>query len=436
MSASCATLPRTVGVGRRGTVGDAVFRGWRTLSTERFVRAARKEAPRAPSGELSVQAPPDIPRPTPGNLLVRLLPLVMVAAMVGMMALMFTSGMARSPMAMIFPIMMVVSMVGMLANGGRGGTKTSEVDEDRKDYLRYLDQIRREVTETSGEQRKSLEWAHPDPALLWTLVGTARMWERRSPTRISATSGSGGAGSDCHPPGRTGHRPARRSRAGRGGLPPAVRARPLGGTRAAHGGRTARLCGDRTRRRQAGRPVSGARDARPVVHLSRAGRPSGSDRLRTGHRRGMGVGQVASTRAAPRRPRRCGERANGLRLGPRTGDGPRSGSLDPRTLHTQCPGRRGSSAARRRGRRWRVGVRVGTARGRAGFADDPRPVGFRAATRVGSRTPARGGGRLCRRTIRRGRRVVRRRRFRQRATGSDGRAPSGSLSRGRAVFGR
>lgn len=110
----------------------------------------------------------------------RLLPLVMVAAMVGMMALLFTSGTARSPMAMIFPLMMVVSMVGMLANSGRGGTKTSEVDEDRKDYLRYLDQIRREVTETSGEQRDSLEWAHPDPALLWTLVGTARMWERRS----------------------------------------------------------------------------------------------------------------------------------------------------------------------------------------------------------------------------------------------------------------
>ncbi|MEV4632410.1 type VII secretion protein EccCa [Rhodococcus coprophilus] len=150
------------------------------MSTERFVRRTRQEAPRTPSGELSLQAPPDIPRNTPGNLLVRLLPLVMVAAMVGMMALMFTSGAARSPLAMIFPLMMVVSMVGMLANGGRGGAKTSEVDEDRKDYLRYLDQVRREVTETSGEQRASLEWVHPDPALLWTLAGTARMWERRT----------------------------------------------------------------------------------------------------------------------------------------------------------------------------------------------------------------------------------------------------------------
>lgn len=151
------------------------------MSTVRFVRRARREAPRTPSGEVSVQPPPDIPRATPGNLVTRLLPLVMVAAMIGMVALMFTTGAARSPMAMIFPLMMVVSLVGMLANGGRsGGTKTAEANEDRKDYLRYLDQLRREVTETAHEQRRALEWSHPDPALLWTLAGTVRMWERRS----------------------------------------------------------------------------------------------------------------------------------------------------------------------------------------------------------------------------------------------------------------
>lgn len=151
------------------------------MSTVRFARRTRREAPRTPSGEVSMQPPPDIPRPTPGNLLAKLLPLVMVAAMVGMVALMFTSGMARSPMAMIFPLMMVVSMVGMLANSGRnGGAKTAEANEDRKDYLRYLDQLRRDVTETGNEQRRALEWSHPDPALLWTLAGTVRMWERRS----------------------------------------------------------------------------------------------------------------------------------------------------------------------------------------------------------------------------------------------------------------
>ena len=151
------------------------------MSTVRFVRRARREAPRAPSGEVSVQPPPDIPRDTPGNPVTKLLPFVMVAAMIGMMALMFTSGAARSPMAMIFPLMMVVSLVGMLANGGRnGGARTAEANEDRKDYLRYLDQLRREVTETAQEQRRALEWTHPDPVLLWTLAGTVRMWERRN----------------------------------------------------------------------------------------------------------------------------------------------------------------------------------------------------------------------------------------------------------------
>ena len=75
----------------------------------RFVRKARRESPRAPGGEVSLQTPPEIPRATPGNLMTKLLPLVMVAAMIGMVALMFTSGMAASPMSLLFPMMMLVS---------------------------------------------------------------------------------------------------------------------------------------------------------------------------------------------------------------------------------------------------------------------------------------------------------------------------------------
>ena len=148
------------------------------MSTVRFARRTRRDAPRSPGGEVSLQPPPDIPRAAPGNLLTKLLPVVMVAAMVGMMALMFTSGMARSPMSLVFPLMMMVSMAGMLANNARGGPKTAEADEDRKDYLRYLDKMRRDVADTGEQQRRALEWSNPDPALLWTLVGTVRMWER------------------------------------------------------------------------------------------------------------------------------------------------------------------------------------------------------------------------------------------------------------------
>lgn len=150
------------------------------LSTVRFARRARREPPRAPGGEVTLQAPPEIPRVTPGNLLTKLLPVIMVVAMIGMVALMFTSGMARNPMSLLFPVMMMVSMLGMLAGGGRGnGARASEANEDRKDYLRYLDQVRTDVASTACAQRKALEWSHPEPALLWTLIGTSRMWERR-----------------------------------------------------------------------------------------------------------------------------------------------------------------------------------------------------------------------------------------------------------------
>ncbi|MFE3292949.1 type VII secretion protein EccCa [Rhodococcus sp. NPDC059234] len=150
------------------------------MSTVRFVRRPRREVPRTPGGEIALQPPPEIPKIVPGNLLTKMLPLVMVVAMLGMVALMFTSGMAANPMSLLFPVMMVVSMLGMFAGGSRGaGARAAEANEDRKDYLRYLDQLRRDVYDTGDQQRAALEWSHPDPGRLWTLAGSTRMWERR-----------------------------------------------------------------------------------------------------------------------------------------------------------------------------------------------------------------------------------------------------------------
>ncbi|MFD3507616.1 type VII secretion protein EccCa [Nocardia sp. NPDC058666] len=152
------------------------------MSTVRFQRRARREMPRTPGGEVTLQPPPEIPRITPGSLLQKLMPVVMVVGMVGMMALMFTqgSGMLSNPMAMMFPMMMIMSMVTMFGQGGGKGAKAAEANEDRKDYLRYLDQVRKDVDETAKQQRASVEWSHPEPGLIWMLAGTSRMWERRS----------------------------------------------------------------------------------------------------------------------------------------------------------------------------------------------------------------------------------------------------------------
>ncbi len=149
------------------------------MATVRFRRRVRREASPAPGGEVGLQAPPEIPTIVPGNLLTKLLPVVMVVAMIGMAALMFTSGAAANPMSLLFPVMMVVSMLGMLAGGRGSGNRAAEVNEERKDYLRYLDQLRRDVHRTATDQRAALESSHPDPQHLWTLAGSGRMWERR-----------------------------------------------------------------------------------------------------------------------------------------------------------------------------------------------------------------------------------------------------------------
>ncbi|MBB1013277.1 type VII secretion protein EccC, partial [Dietzia kunjamensis] len=143
-----------------------------------FTRAEKLDAPPMPGGELALQAPPALPRPTPRPLVQIILPIVLVVAVGGMVVVMMRTGMMRNPMFMLFPVMMAVSAVGMLAGTLSGGNKTAETDELRKDYLRYLGQTRDTVRATASAQRAAALWRHPDPVELPALVGTPRMWER------------------------------------------------------------------------------------------------------------------------------------------------------------------------------------------------------------------------------------------------------------------
>ncbi len=141
----------------------------------------RLATPPVNEGELVVHAPPDVPRDVPANPLSRLLPAAMIVATVGMMVIYLTSGTTamRNPMFMFFPVMMLVSLLGTLAVGARGGNRTAEINQDRRDYLRYIESLEQAVAKTIEAQRASLTWNHPDPGSLWTLVGGRRMWERR-----------------------------------------------------------------------------------------------------------------------------------------------------------------------------------------------------------------------------------------------------------------
>jgi DNA segregation ATPase FtsK/SpoIIIE, S-DNA-T family len=76
--------------------------------------------------------------------------------------------------------MMLASVLGSLAYGNRGGNHTAQLNEDRRDYLGYLDSLDQAVAKTAADQHRSLYWMHPDPEALWTMPGGRRIWERGS----------------------------------------------------------------------------------------------------------------------------------------------------------------------------------------------------------------------------------------------------------------
>jgi DNA segregation ATPase FtsK/SpoIIIE, S-DNA-T family len=153
------------------------------VARQGFVRRLRVAPPRMPGGEVVLQSPPEVPRIIPGNLLTKLMPLMMLVASIGMVALMITVGgrdVARNPMFLIFPMMMVMSVAGTFMGGsGRPGKAAAELDEERKDFFSYLAGLRDDAEETGGAQRAALEWSHPHPRTLIDVAGTRRMWERR-----------------------------------------------------------------------------------------------------------------------------------------------------------------------------------------------------------------------------------------------------------------
>ncbi|MBL1079774.1 type VII secretion protein EccCa [Nocardia sp. 2] len=151
------------------------------MSTRRFVRPPRQVAgPKAPAvTELRLQPPTELPRPVPMSKLRMVLPVIMIAAMAGMMVMIFRGGMGANPMTMLFPLMMLVSMLGMMGGGLTGnntGTAAS-LNEERKDYLRSVADNRKTIHESETELHTYLTYIHPGPTGLSRLVAGKRMWE-------------------------------------------------------------------------------------------------------------------------------------------------------------------------------------------------------------------------------------------------------------------
>ncbi|MFD1152371.1 type VII secretion protein EccCa, partial [Saccharothrix hoggarensis] len=149
------------------------------MATVVVTRPVRRPAPEVPSGELVLDAPPEIPPPAARTWAQLVVVLPMVAIM-GAMLLMFsgsTTGALRFVVFGLFGVaMLAMVLVSFLNNGGPG---KREMAQARRAYLRQLAQHRVRVTRAIRRQREALAHLHPEPDALPSLTAGDRRWERR-----------------------------------------------------------------------------------------------------------------------------------------------------------------------------------------------------------------------------------------------------------------
>ncbi|MFF2545611.1 type VII secretion protein EccCa [Kitasatospora sp. NPDC058063] len=154
------------------------------MSVELINRTPRRPGPEMPDGEIQLQEPPGLPEKQSGMASV----ISMAPMALGSLSMVFMflhpgggegSGGMLSYVAMG---MMALSAVGMLVTQLIRGSsdRKQQLRAERRDYLRYLSQMRRQVRRSIDAQRKALAWRHPAPSELGSLVGTTRLWERRA----------------------------------------------------------------------------------------------------------------------------------------------------------------------------------------------------------------------------------------------------------------
>ncbi|MEV7320200.1 type VII secretion protein EccCa [Streptomyces sp. NPDC093970] len=150
------------------------------MSTVVVRRPPRIAGPAAPEGQVELAEPPvlsEAPRAEFSSLMTYL-PMGVGG---GAMAMMYVMP-GGSGASMMMGGLMGVSMMSMgMGNLGRGGAERKrQMRAERRDYLRYLGQLRRQAREAAADQRLAALWDNPAPRDLWSLAMGKRLWERRT----------------------------------------------------------------------------------------------------------------------------------------------------------------------------------------------------------------------------------------------------------------
>ncbi|WP_093892215.1 type VII secretion protein EccCa [Streptosporangium canum] len=143
-------------------------------------RPERRPPPKPPRGEILLESPPEVPEVQPQGFMAVLTYLPMIAGGAAM-GLMFTAGGNTNPIMYVASGLFAISMVGMSLGqmGRQSGERKNRLNNLRRDYFRYLSQVRKRVRQAAKQQRAALEWGGPAPESLWWVAMSQRLWERR-----------------------------------------------------------------------------------------------------------------------------------------------------------------------------------------------------------------------------------------------------------------
>ncbi|MFI7616279.1 type VII secretion protein EccCa [Nonomuraea terrae] len=143
-------------------------------------RPERRPGPKPPRGEILLESPPEIPEVQSQGFTAVLTYLPMVAGAAAM-GLMFTVGGNSNPIMYVASGLFALSMVGMTIGqlARQAGERKYRLNGARRDYFRYLSQVRKRARRAARQQREALEWSGPEPDALWWIAMGPRLWERR-----------------------------------------------------------------------------------------------------------------------------------------------------------------------------------------------------------------------------------------------------------------
>ncbi len=143
----------------------------------------RLDPPEMPSGQIKVQAPPEIqPHEGPGQAMMMAIPMLGSVGSIILVATMSTGGSGAPSSSRLFITggMFLFATLGFIAVqiDRQRKQRQQQVVGSRTEYLRYLATIRQVARDAASQQRAALTWHHPAPQALPALAeDRTRIWE-------------------------------------------------------------------------------------------------------------------------------------------------------------------------------------------------------------------------------------------------------------------